>query len=61
MSTRRLARFPASGRVVPEFEDVSLQELIIFKYRILYQTQDDEVRILTVAHGARSLDRELSP
>jgi toxin ParE1/3/4 len=32
--TRQLARFPQSGREVPEFQDPTLRELLAYSYRI---------------------------
>ena len=53
--TRMLARFPRSGRKVPEFDDENVRELIVYSYRIVYRLQDDEVIIAAVIHGKRSL------
>ncbi|MCH7608778.1 MAG: type II toxin-antitoxin system RelE/ParE family toxin [Chloroflexi bacterium] len=50
----RIARFPESGRVVPEFVDASLREVISRPYRIVYRlVGPDRIHILTVHHGAR--------
>jgi toxin ParE1/3/4 len=35
-SIRALARFPRSGRKVPEFDDENTRELIAYSYRIIY-------------------------
>lgn len=51
-----LARFPDSGRVVPEFERDDLRELIIGSYRVIYRRQAACVEIATIRHGARELD-----
>lgn len=45
-STERLAEFPEIGRVVPEFGDDSLREIIVRSYRIIYR----------VDHGPRFVD-----
>ena len=34
---RGLAQFPERGRVVPEFNDDSIRELIVRRYRIVYR------------------------
>ena len=34
---RGLAQFPERGRVVPEFDDDSVRELIVRSYRIIYR------------------------
>ncbi|WNZ47068.1 type II toxin-antitoxin system RelE/ParE family toxin [Leptolyngbya boryana CZ1] len=54
-TTRSLEKFPLSGRTVPEFGDELLREKIVYSYRILYQVAEDEVTIVTVIHGKRTL------
>jgi toxin ParE1/3/4 len=51
--TRQLARFPQSGREVPEFQDPSLRELLA--YSIIYKVETEEVIIASVIHGKRNL------
>src|SRR5262245_53931345 len=53
--TDRLARFPESGRVVPEINNPSIREIILGKYRLIYRIRSGDVQILTVHHGAREL------
>ena len=53
--TRQLARFPQSGREVPEFQDPSLRELFAYSYRIIYKVEKEEVIIASVIHGKRNL------
>ena len=53
--TDQLARFPDMGRIVPEWEDRTVREVILFSYRIIYRVLPSEVQILTVHHGARPL------
>ena len=53
--TKSLARFPKSGRKVPEFDDESLRELIIYSYRIIYAVESDQITITAVIHGRRML------
>ena len=57
-----LARFPRQGRVVPEFDEKSIRELLIGSYRLVYRVRPDSVRILTVFEGHRLLtSRDLPP
>ena len=49
----RLARFPQSGRVVPEVDDENTRGIIVGNYRVIYDTSGEAVRILSVLHGAR--------
>ena len=52
-AVERLETLPRSGRVVPEFRDGRLREIILGSYRIVYQVVDDTVEVLTIHHGAR--------
>jgi toxin ParE1/3/4 len=51
----RLADFPLSGRVVPEYGRQRIREIIVGNYRIIYRYSPEEVEIATVLHGARLL------
>jgi addiction module RelE/StbE family toxin len=51
----RLASFPESGRVVPEFGRSSLREIIVRPYRVVYRLRGGAVEIAAVIHGARLL------
>lgn len=56
----QLYQFPESGKFVPEIKDHSIRELLINKYRIIYQlTTKSKISILRVVHGSRLLDIEL--
>lgn len=51
----RLVAFPRIGRIVPEYRDDRLREIIFSPYRVVYEI-DDNLRILAVLrvwHGAR--------
>ena len=50
-----LADFPEIGRVVPEFHQPNLREIVCRSYRIIYRLQVDHQRIQIVRfwHGAR--------
>ena len=52
-----LEKFPLSGRVVPEFEDSSVHEIIEGNYRIFYKLspRPDIIYILRVYHAARKV------
>lgn len=62
-ATLKLESFPYAGRMVPEFEHASLniREVIYQGYRIIYQiTPDQDVEIITVAHGREDLFNHLN-
>jgi plasmid stabilization system protein ParE len=50
-----LAQFPERGRVVPEFADDSIRELIVRKYRIVYRLNHNEhlIEVIRFWHAAR--------
>ncbi|MEY4570707.1 MAG: hypothetical protein RLZZ398_2146 [Verrucomicrobiota bacterium] len=57
-----LQTFPRIGRIVPEYREENLRELIVAPYRIVFQIDDEAMKlsILRIWHGARG-DLELPP
>lgn len=55
--SQQIARFPNSGRAVPEFEHPEIREVIEPPYRIIYRVRQTRIDILTVFHGAQPLSR----
>ena len=59
--TKVLGDFPLSGKIVPEFKEQVIRELILTPYRIVYRI-DEVAKVVGVArywHGARgALDAE---
>jgi len=54
--TKALSIFPFSGRVVPEFDDRLIRELILKPYRIVYRV-DEHSKVIGVVrywHGSRN-------
>jgi toxin ParE1/3/4 len=55
----QLHLYPKSGKAVPEIADSSIRELLLNKYRIIYQLTDgSQINILRIVHGSRLLDIE---
>ena len=55
-STNILKRHPRIGRMVPEFNNPNIRELIRGNYRIVYRLIDEKhIDIITVHHSARLL------
>ncbi len=54
----RIARFPRSGRRVPEFGDEAIRQVVIGNYRLVYRIESGAVFVLTVFEGHRSLNPE---
>ena len=52
-----LKKQPYSGRIVPEFEDKSIKELIVGNYRIVHLIVSEyQIDILRIYHSARKLN-----
>lgn len=57
----KLEEFPKLGRIIPEFAQEEVRELIWNHYRILYQLRNGDVELLTVVHARQNLtDDEIS-
>jgi plasmid stabilization system protein ParE len=54
-AVERLAAFPESGRVVPEFGAPHLREIIHPPFRIVYRLDQDRVRIVRIWRSERLL------
>ena len=54
-STKRLADFPELGRMVPEFRDPSIREIVVRSYRVIYRVDHNDCRVdvARLWHGAR--------
>ena len=55
-SIEALARHPDMGRIVPEFEQAYLRELIRPPFRIVYRRDARSVRVVRVWRSERLLD-----
>ena len=55
-SLAALARFPESGRAIPEFPDLPYRERVVPPYRFFYRVADDAVWVVAVWHGAQLAD-----
>lgn len=50
---RRLLRYPASGRLIPEFPDLPFREVIVLPYRFFYRREGKTIWVVAVWHGAQ--------
>lgn len=50
---RRPAKFPESGRIIPEFPDLPFREVLISPSRFFYRVKGKTVWIVAVWHSAR--------
>jgi plasmid stabilization system protein ParE len=53
--SQQIAKFPQSGRIVPEMDDEKIREVIEGNYRIIYLIKTEQIDILAVIHGAQQL------
>lgn len=56
LRARRVGAVPRSGRIVPEFGDPDLREVLVQTYRIIYRIEARRVLILTVIEGRQLLN-----
>lgn len=54
-SVEILKSFPNIGRIVPEYQNPEIRELIYRNYRIVYKYKTKFVEIITVFHGSKLL------
>ncbi len=52
-----LASFPTRGRIVPEFNQENLRELLIDNYRLVYRIKKSVIEIVTVFESHRQLKK----
>ena len=53
--TNQLSKMPMSGRIVPEYNDPKLREIIEGDYRLIYRIKKDTVYVLSVRHSRQNL------
>jgi toxin ParE1/3/4 len=53
----RLTQHPEMGRVVPEYADPNIRELIVSPYRLIYRfdVEANTVFVVAIVHGSRLL------
>jgi toxin ParE1/3/4 len=54
-AARTLSQLAERGRIVPEFADRNVRELLVRGYRLIYQLGPHSVSIIGFIHGAREL------
>ena len=59
LAVDRLETFPKLGRIVPEYQDTNIRELIVGNYRVVYRIQGNHIGIAAIAHASRDLLRKL--
>ena len=56
----KLKHFPNIGRIVPEYNEPDIRELIYQNYRIVYKVDRKIVYVLLVIHGTRELQSNVN-
>ena len=56
-ASRSLATLSERGRVLPELSDEQVRELILGRYRMIYEVFPDRVAILRIIHGSRDFGK----
>lgn len=52
-AARSLAELSERGRVVPELDDPAVRELLLSRYRVVYEVFSDRVAIVRIIHASR--------
>jgi plasmid stabilization system protein ParE len=47
---------PGMGRIVPERQDENIREHFIYSYRLIYEIAGEDIHVLAIIHGRRSLE-----
>jgi len=50
-----LLEFPQMGRKVPEVDELSIREVFVYSYRLIYEVEGKDVNVLAVIHGKMDL------
>jgi len=60
-SIRKLIDFPNIGRIVPEYDNINIKEIIYQNYRIIYKIKDNSIiYVISIIHGARDLTSNIN-
>lgn len=51
----QLRKFPNSGRVVPELNNINIREIIEGNYRVIYEVRNSHVSILRIHHSSMKI------
>ena len=53
--SEQVGTLPLAGRSVPEYQVEQVREVIEGSYRIIYHIKPDQIDVIAVVHGSRSL------
>ena len=55
LAIEQLTEYPDLGRIVPEWGDSAIREIILRPYRLIYRRNPEMVEILTIFQSSRHL------
>ncbi len=55
VAARSLRVLAERGHRVPEYNDPSVREIIVRKYRLVYRVHPQRIEVLRIIHGAREM------
>lgn len=58
--SEQIGTFPLAGRSVPEYQVEQVREVIEGSYRIIYHIKPEQIDVVAVVHGSRSLTADES-
>ena len=53
----RLESYPRLGRIVPEYQDDSIREILVGNYRVVYRHRGEVVGLIGLVYGGRDVLR----
>ena len=53
--SQQIAKFPFSGRRVPEYDIEPIREVIEGSYRLVYHIEADQIDVIALIHAARNI------
>lgn len=58
---QQAAQFPNSGRIVPEYGQSSIREVVQGNYRIVYRVKNESVEVITVFEAHQLFPQMVKP
>ena len=55
-----LTEFPESGRIVQEFDNPNIREIIIYSYRLIYEIDHKDIVILAIIHSKQDFSKSFN-
>lgn len=55
-TARALRDFPLAGRIVPELEEETIREKLVYSYRLVYRVEGKVVTIAAIVHMRQSFE-----